>query len=79
MIAPGETAYCQIKVSPPLVAMREDRFILRDETAQRTIGGGVVTYAAAGQQYIAVVSGSPSNYWVDRNQGAPTIFVFSLP
>jgi selenocysteine-specific elongation factor len=46
-IAPGETAYCQIAVSPPLAAMRGDRFILRDETAQRTIGGGVVTLPAA--------------------------------
>ena len=43
------------------------------------IGGGVVTYAAAGQQYIAIVSGSPSNFWVDQNRGAPTIFVFGLP
>jgi selenocysteine-specific elongation factor len=46
-IAPGETAYCQIRVSPPLLAMRGDRFILRDETAQRTIGGGMVILAAA--------------------------------
>jgi hypothetical protein len=36
-------------------------------------------YAAAGQQYIAVVSGSPSNFWADQNRGAPTIFVFGLP
>ena len=43
------------------------------------IGGGVVTYAVAGQQYIGVVSGSPSNFWVDQNRGAPTIFVFGLP
>ena len=37
------------------------------------IGGGVVTYAVGGKQYIAVASGSPSNFWVDRNPGAPTI------
>src|SRR3989442_9435778 len=29
------------------------------------IGGGVVTYSAAGQQYIAVRSGSPSSFWGD--------------
>jgi selenocysteine-specific elongation factor len=46
-IAPGQTAYCQIRVSPPFLAMRGDHFILRDETAQRTIGGGVVILAAA--------------------------------
>ena len=35
------------------------------------IGGGIVTYAAGGRQYIAVASGSPSNFWVERNPGAP--------
>ena len=42
------------------------------------MGGGVVTYAAGGRQYVAVASGSPSNYWVDRNPGSPTIVVFAL-
>jgi selenocysteine-specific elongation factor len=46
-IAPGETAYCQIALSEPMVAMRGDHFILRDETAQRTIGGGAVIHPAA--------------------------------
>jgi len=43
------------------------------------IGGGVVTYAAGGRQYIAVASGSPSSFWTERNPGAPTIVVFTLP
>ena len=43
------------------------------------IGGGIVTYAAGGKQYIAVASGSPSNFWVERSPGAPTIVVFALP
>jgi hypothetical protein len=43
------------------------------------MGGGVVTYAAGGRQYVAVASGSPSSYWVDRNAGSPTIVVFALP
>jgi PQQ-dependent dehydrogenase (methanol/ethanol family) len=43
------------------------------------IGGGVVTYAVGGRQYVAVASGSPSNFWVERSPGAPTIVVFSLP
>ena len=42
------------------------------------MGGGVVTYAAGGRQYVAVASGSPSNFWVDRNPGSPTIVVFAL-
>ena len=42
------------------------------------IGGGVVTYAAGGRQYIAVASGSPSNFWNESNPGAPTVVVFAL-
>ena len=42
------------------------------------MGGGIVTYAVGGKQYIAVASGSPSNFWVERNPGAPTIVVFTL-
>jgi len=43
------------------------------------MGGGVVTYAAGGRQYIAVASGSPSNYWNENAPGSPTIVVFALP
>jgi alcohol dehydrogenase (cytochrome c) len=42
------------------------------------MGGGVVTYTAGGKQYVAVASGSPSNFWVAGNPGAPTIVVFTL-
>jgi alcohol dehydrogenase (cytochrome c) len=44
-----------------------------------SMGGGVITYAVEGKQYIAAASGSPSNFWVDKNGGAPTIVVFALP
>ncbi len=43
-VGPKETAYCQIALTEPILAMRGDHFILRDETAQRTIGGGVVIH-----------------------------------
>jgi alcohol dehydrogenase (cytochrome c) len=43
------------------------------------VGGGIITYAVGGKQYVAVASGSPSNFWVDRNPGSPTIVVFALP
>jgi alcohol dehydrogenase (cytochrome c) len=43
------------------------------------IGGGVITYAAGGKQYVAVSTGSPSDFWVSRDSGAPTIVVFGLP
>jgi alcohol dehydrogenase (cytochrome c) len=44
-----------------------------------SMGGGIVTYAVGGRQYVAAASGSPSSFWVDRNPGAPTIVVFALP
>lgn len=41
-IAPGSTAIVQIVLDKPLVALHGDRFILRDQSASRTLGGGVV-------------------------------------
>jgi selenocysteine-specific elongation factor len=41
---PKEPAFCQIVLSEPLLAQRGDRFIIRDETARRTLGGGVVIH-----------------------------------
>jgi alcohol dehydrogenase (cytochrome c) len=43
------------------------------------IGGGVVTYEEGGKQYVAVMSGKPSPFWVSEIAGAPTVFLFSLP
>ena len=42
------------------------------------MGGGIVTYAVDGTQYIAAVSGTPSSFWVDQYGGSPTIVVFKL-
>jgi selenocysteine-specific elongation factor len=41
-IAPGSTAIAQIVLDKPLVALHGDRFILRDQSATRTLGGGTV-------------------------------------
>ena len=38
----GETAYAQLRSGEPLTATYGQRFILRDESATRTLGGGVV-------------------------------------
>ncbi|MBI2186729.1 MAG: selenocysteine-specific translation elongation factor [Acidobacteria bacterium] len=43
-IEPGQSAFCQISVTDSLLALRGDRFIVRDETAQRTLGGGIVLH-----------------------------------
>lgn len=41
-IAPGASGLVQLVLDRPLGAMRGDRLILRDQSAQRTIGGGAV-------------------------------------
>jgi alcohol dehydrogenase (cytochrome c) len=43
-----------------------------------SMGGGIVTYAVNGTQYIAAVSGTPSSFWVDQYGGSPTVVVFKL-
>jgi len=41
-LAPGEEAAVQIVLERPIAALHGDRFILRDQSAVRTIGGGKV-------------------------------------
>lgn len=41
-VAPGASANAQIIADKPLAALNGDRFILRDQSAMRTIGGGTV-------------------------------------
>jgi len=43
------------------------------------IGGGIVSYEVKGKQYVAVTSGRPSPFWVGKNSGSPTVFLFALP
>ena len=43
------------------------------------IGGGVITYQESGKQYVAVMSGKPSRFWINEIAGAPTVFLFALP
>jgi selenocysteine-specific elongation factor len=37
-----QSGYCQINLNEPLLVLRGDHFIVRDETAQRTLAGGLV-------------------------------------
>jgi selenocysteine-specific elongation factor len=39
-IEPGQTAFVQLVLESPIAAAAGDRFVLRDTSAQRTIGGG---------------------------------------
>ncbi|MFT5181112.1 MAG: selenocysteine-specific elongation factor [Alphaproteobacteria bacterium] len=41
-IAPGATARAQLVLDHPIGAVARDRFIIRDQSAQRTLGGGHV-------------------------------------
>jgi selenocysteine-specific elongation factor len=43
-LEPKQSGFCQIALSEPLLALRGDRFIVRDETARRTLGGGTVVH-----------------------------------
>jgi selenocysteine-specific elongation factor len=43
-IEPKQSAYSQLTLSEPVLVLRGDRFVIRDETAQRTLGGGVVIH-----------------------------------
>ncbi|MBI3304466.1 MAG: selenocysteine-specific translation elongation factor, partial [Deltaproteobacteria bacterium] len=47
VLPPRSTAFCQIVLEEPLVALRGDRFILRNQTAQGTLGGGEVLHPFA--------------------------------
>ena len=42
VLPPKSTALCQVVTQEPLVALRGDHFVLRNQTAQGTLGGGVV-------------------------------------
>jgi selenocysteine-specific elongation factor len=41
---PKESTYCQITLSEPVLALRNDHFIVRDETARKTLAGGIVIH-----------------------------------
>jgi len=41
-LAPGANAIAQLVLDEPIAALHGDRFILRDQSAVRTIGGGVI-------------------------------------
>jgi selenocysteine-specific elongation factor len=46
-LVPRASAYAQLVLRQPVHALRGDRFILRNESAQKTIGGGVVVHPFA--------------------------------
>ena len=43
-IGPKESTYCQVTLSEPVLTLRNDHFIVRDETARKTLAGGIVIH-----------------------------------
>ena len=43
-VEPGQSAFCQLLLAEPISALRGDRFVIRDETGQHTLGGGVIIH-----------------------------------
>jgi selenocysteine-specific elongation factor len=46
-LAPRSTGWAQLVLRAPILALRGDRFVLRDQTARWTVGGGVVVHPFA--------------------------------
>jgi selenocysteine-specific elongation factor len=46
-LPPRQSGYAQLVLRQPVQALRGDRFVLRNQSAQRTIGGGVVVHPFA--------------------------------
>ena len=40
--SPGTTSFAKLRLDAPIAALRGDRFVLRDPSTRRTVGGGVV-------------------------------------
>ena len=43
-VGPGESVFCQITTHDALLCLRGDHFVIRNETAERTLGGGRVLH-----------------------------------
>jgi selenocysteine-specific elongation factor len=68
-IAPKHSALVQLVLNEPVVALAGDRFVIRDETSRRTLGGGVVLNPLGRRvrkpletylQHLAALEGAPS-------------------
>jgi len=68
-IEPGQRAFARLVADRPIVAAHGDRFIVRDQSAWRTVGGGVVLDANPSHRRL------PSQAWARqlRALGAPSV------
>src|SRR5258705_4463054 len=68
-IAPGESALAQVVLERPAGALRGDRFVIRDQSARRTMGGGAGPDPFRRPRRRAVAARSPELALL--RQGAP--------
>jgi selenocysteine-specific elongation factor len=57
-IEAGQEGYAQLRLSEPVTAVYGQRFIVRDETATRTVGGGVILRCSAKRRRIRGADGA---------------------
>ncbi len=50
-VQPGESAFAQLRTGEPITAVHGQRFILRNDSASRTIGGGVILRPVARRKH----------------------------
>lgn len=51
VIRPGESGWVQLRLAAPVVVQRGDRFILRQPSPSRTVGGGIVVNPFPGRRW----------------------------
>jgi selenocysteine-specific elongation factor len=76
-VGPKETGFAQIVCSEPVLALRGDRFIIRDEAAQRTLGGGIVLHPWARRRRRADAE-ARERYEILANGDAPALVTLML-
>ena len=69
-VEPRASAYAQLVTAEPVVACIGDRFVIRDQTAQRTLGGGTVLVARAERHRVARQKLAPCLEAVEKGDAA---------
>ena len=65
-LSAGDEGYAQFRLSEPVTAVYGQRFIVRDETATRTVGGGLVLRASPKRRRIRGAGGQAALETLDR-------------
>jgi len=76
-LPPQQSAYAQLVLREPLHVLRGDRFILRNHSAQRTIGGGLVVHPF-GRRHRRHETGLIDGLDALRSAGSPAAIIQAL-